>query len=164
MALQGIIAGLGFLLSGYSAYKNIQLGKEQASINRRRVGIENQGIELQQRRDQVKARRLRLTSVREGRLKRARAVSNASQSNAQGSTQGGFGSIVSQTNATLQYGFQSNQLGFQANNLFAQAAQLKGQEASLIGSQNTYQSFASAGANIFQNSKQLAKLGKSIFS
>jgi hypothetical protein len=99
--------------------------------------------------------------IREGRIKRAAAVSNAQAQGALtvgGSARGGFGSLISQTSANLGFLAQLGSIVDEQNIFFRQAAMF-GDEARRAGEkQSLFRGIGSFGSSIFKSRADIADI------
>tara|TARA_R110000803_G_scaffold164889_1_gene228518 strand:- start:6339 stop:6818 length:480 start_codon:yes stop_codon:yes gene_type:complete len=153
-----ILGFLGLGLAAVSAIGSFSAASDRSEALDKQADQRRRAQELEDKKNVVKANRERMSLVREARIKRAAAVSNATFQGAQGSVRGAFGSTLSQSNSGLQYINQMMSLTgeqnifFNRSSQFALEARAAGERASI------FKGVGGIGSTIFKQRDDIAGL------
>lgn len=159
MAGWGSILGIvGLGISAVGLVGSYNAGNERSDALDRQAEARQKSNELSKQKQTLQTRRQKVQIIRETRIKRAGAVSNAQAQNAQGSVSGGFGSI--QTQGGSQQAFLNrftNLTGLQ-NSALKESAMF-GLDARRAGeTANIFASASNVGLSIFNQRTNIAGL------
>jgi len=146
-----ILGVIGLGLSVVSAVGGFLAAKDRSKALDNLADQRNRAAELETKKNAVRERREKFKLVRDARIKRARAVSNATVQGASGSVRGGFGSIISQTSSGLQYINQLTSLTGQQNIFNNNAAAFGRQATQASEKAGIFSAVGSVGGTIFNN-------------
>jgi len=161
MSWGSILGFIGLAVAAVGAVGSFFAGKDRADALNNLASSRRSAQALEERKNSVRQRRERMKVIREGRIKRAAAVSNAQAQGALtvgGSARGGFGSLISQTSANLGYLAQLGSIVDEQNIFFRQAAMF-GDEARRAGEkQSLFRGIGSFGSSIFKSRADIADI------
>jgi len=163
-SLANVIGATGLAISAGSAFLSYQEGQERNTALNKQADARNRANEAQKRQNALRLNRERRKTVREARIKRASAVSNAMAQNAQGSVSGGFGSVISQASNNLAFLNQSNIFAQQGTQALSEAASFGSKATQASSNLALYKSFTNMGGSIFNKREGISSISRSIFT
>ena len=151
-------ASLGISAAGtYGAYSQ---GKKSLALQKESVASRNKANALDIRKQDLQAKRNRLSIMRESRIKRARAVGLAQSQTGGigGSVRGAFGSTISQGSSQTAFLNQFVNLTGQQTMFLNQSANFTSGATSAAGKANIFSAVGGFGTTIFDRRQDLAGL------
>lgn len=155
LGIGSLFIGGASLIAGYNQSSNAADAAEQGNAARARAD------KLLQKKNDLSVRRQKLATIREGRIKRAQAVSS-SQTKTGGVQQGIGGSAISQTNSAVGFVNQAQQFTLGARRELAQSTIFNNQSIGFSNNANIFNGIASLSGSIFENRKGLSRFAKEV--
>ncbi len=158
-----LLAAGSLLLSAGATAAGIYQSNKAAKASTKAAEARERANKLLQKKNDLAVRRQTISLIREGRIKRAKAISNAQAQNVVGSgIQGGAGSFITQTASGFNYLQRAQSLTFAARNEMGQATIFGNQGVQAQNLGNIFNSVASFSGTIFDNRVGVTKLAKQL--
>ena len=158
-----LLSAGALLVSTGSTIAGIYQSNKAAKASTKASEARERANRLLQKKNDLQVRRQAVTMVREGRIKRAKAIS-ASQAQGAGlrgsGIQGGAGSFITQTASGFGFLRDTQNLAFGARSEMAQSTIFGNEGVRLQNSANIFNSVASLSGSIFDNRVGITNLAK----